>query len=144
MATGEIVTASGEVVGRHDGIANFTIGQAKRLGSAQVAGHRRVVVGLEPATRRVIVDTAPPGATTLSLRDVNWLSSPGARSCLVKLRSGEVAHAAEIRIENGETLVDLAVPARAAPGQACVFYEGTRVLGGGFIRSRMSDTLAAD
>jgi tRNA-specific 2-thiouridylase len=144
MAQGDIVTAAGEIVGRHDGIANYTIGQAKRLGSAQVAGHRRVVVGLEPATRRVIVDTSPPGATTLALRDVNWLTTPGGRRCLVKLRSGEVAHEAEIRIEGGETLVELAIPARAAPGQACVFYEGTRVLGGGFIRMRMSDTLAAD
>jgi tRNA-specific 2-thiouridylase len=136
MEQGEIVTADGDVVGRHDGIARYTIGQAKRLGTAQTAENRRVVVGLDSGTRRVIVDTAPPGATTLRLRDVNWLSAPAARRCLVKLRSGEVAHAAQIRLEDGETLVDLDTPARAAPGQACVFYDGTRVLGGGFIRSR--------
>ncbi len=139
MLAGDIVTASGEVVGRHAGIANYTIGQAKRLGTAQVAGGRRVVVGLEAATMRVVVDTAPPGATTLALRDVNWLGPRGAMRCLVKLRSGEVAHAASVRVEGAEVFVDLDTPARAAPGQACVFYDGTRVLGGGFIRARVID-----
>jgi tRNA-specific 2-thiouridylase len=144
MSEGDIVTSTGDIVGRHEGIANYTIGQAKRLGSAQVPGHRRVVVGLDAATRRVVVDTAPPGATTLALRDVNWLTDAGPLRCLVKLRSGEVAHAANVRVGGSDVLVDLDTPARAAPGQACVFYEGTRVLGGGFIRARMSETLAAD
>lgn len=135
MAAGEIVTAGGDVVGRHEGIARYTIGQAKRLGAAQNDTARRVVIGLDPATRRVVVDTAPPGATTLTLRDVNWLASPGPMRCTVKLRSGEVAHGAEIRLADGVT-VHLDTPARAAPGQACVFYEGTRVLGGGFITAR--------
>jgi tRNA-specific 2-thiouridylase len=144
MQEGDIVTTTGVRVGRHAGIANYTIGQAKRLGSAQVAGVRRVVVGLDAATRRVVIDTAPPGATTLALRDVNWLTDAGDLNVLVKLRSGEMAHPAGIRIEGGEVLVDLATPARAAPGQACVFYAGTRVLGGGFIRARVSEKLAAD
>lgn len=144
MQGGDIVTTTGERVGRHAGIAHYTIGQAKRLGDAQSAGARRVVVGLDAATRRVVVDTAPPGATTLALRDVNWLTDPADLACLVKLRSGEVAHAARIRIEGGQVLVDLETPARAAPGQACVFYDGTRVLGGGFIQARISETRAAD
>ena len=136
MAQGEIVTADGERVGIHDGIGRYTIGQAKRLGPAGNAGPaRRVVIGLDATTRRVIVDTAPPATNRISLRDVNWLVAPGARSCTVKLRSGEVARDAEIVMENGETYVDLAIPGRAAPGQACVFYDGSRVLGGGFIRA---------
>ncbi len=136
MAPGEIVTAEGEVVGTHDGIARYTIGQAKHLGTAQTANVRRVVVGLDPTTRRVVVDTAPPGATTLRLRDVNWLTGEIPARCVVKLRSGEVAHGAAIEVKDGETLVHLDTPARAAPGQACVFYDESRVLGGGFIRSR--------
>ncbi len=136
MAPGEIVTAEGDIVGRHEGIARYTIGQAKRLGTAQSEANRRVVVGLDPATRRVIVDTAPPGATTLHLRDVNWLGNTADRRCLVKLRSGEVAHGAELRTTSTGTTVHLDTPARAAPGQACVFYDGTRVLGGGFIATR--------
>jgi tRNA-specific 2-thiouridylase len=136
MAGGEIVTPAGDVVGHHDGIARYTIGQAKRLGAAQSADQRRVVVGLDAATRRVVVDTAPPGAAILRLRDVNWLTAPASMRCTVKLRSGEVTHGAEIRLADGETEVHLDSPARAAPGQACVFYDGSRVLGGGFIRSR--------
>jgi tRNA-specific 2-thiouridylase len=137
MAPGEIVTAEGEVVGTHEGIGRYTIGQAKRLGMATNAGAaRRVVIGLEPTTRRVVVDTAPPATTTLVLRDVNWLVPPQAMRCEVKLRSGEPVRAAEIRLQDGETLVELDAPARAAPGQACVFYDGSRVLGGGFIRAR--------
>jgi tRNA-specific 2-thiouridylase len=135
MLAGDIVSAEGEVLGRHDGIARYTIGQAKRLGTAQSADQRRVVTGLDAGTRRVIVDTAPPGATTLKLRDVNWLTTPAAMRCTVKLRSGELAHGAEIRL-NDEVEIALDIPARAAPGQACVFYEGDRVLGGGFIRAR--------
>jgi tRNA-specific 2-thiouridylase len=137
MAPGEIVTAEGEVVGTHEGIGRYTIGQAKRLGMATNAGAaRRVVIGLEPTTRRVVVDTAPPATTTLVLRDVNWLVPPQSMRCEVKLRSGEPVRAAEIRLNGSETLVELDTPARAAPGQACVFYDGSRVLGGGFIRAR--------
>lgn len=139
MAAGEIVTPDGAVVGRHEGIARYTIGQAKRLGTAQSEATRRVVVGLDAATRRVIVDTAPPGAAVLALRDVNWLTEPKARRCVVKLRSGEVAHGAEIHIDGNDVTVHLDTPARAAPGQACVFYDGTRVLGGGFIAARRAN-----
>ena len=136
MAPGDIVTAEGEVVGQHEGIGRYTIGQAKRLGMATNAGAaRRVVIGLDPTTRRVVVDTAPPATTTLVLRDANWLIPPQSLRCDVKLRSGEPVRAAEIRLNGPETLVELDTPARAAPGQACVFYEGSRVLGGGFIRA---------
>ena len=139
FAPGDIVTAQGQVVGRHAGIGGYTIGQARRLGAAQSAdaggtGQRRVVVGLDAAARRVVVDHARADTTVLRLRDVNWLATPQSRSCTVKLRSGEPAHPAEIRWQDHEALVHLATPRRVAPGQACVFYDETRVLGGGFIR----------
>jgi tRNA-specific 2-thiouridylase len=133
LTPGEIVTADGTVVGRHDGIARYTVGQARRLGDASSAGGvRRVVIGLDAAARRVVVGPEVGGSARLALRDVNWLVAPGDFACTVKLRSGETPRPA--RVHAGETVtVHLATPARAAPGQACVFYDGDRVLGGGFI-----------
>jgi tRNA-specific 2-thiouridylase len=139
LAPGEIVTADGAVVGRHDGIARYTIGQAKRLGDASNAGGvRRVVIGLDAATRRVVVGPENGGTHRLALRDVNWLVPPDDIACTVKLRSGETPRPARVRL--GETVtVELETPGRAAPGQACVFYDGDRVLGGGFIASQPID-----
>jgi tRNA-specific 2-thiouridylase len=134
MAPGEIVTADGMVVGQHDGIARYTIGQARRLGdAAQAEGVRRVVVGLEAGTRRVVVGPADGGTRRLSLRDVNWLVPARDLRCTVKLRSGETPRPATVGVDGGRTEVLLDEPGRAAPGQACVFYDGDRVLGGGFI-----------
>jgi tRNA-specific 2-thiouridylase len=64
---------------------------------------------------------------------VNWLAEPAPRRCTVKLRAREVPHAAEIHPTGDGAEVWLDTPSLAAPGQACVFYDGDRVLGGGFI-----------
>ena len=135
MLPGEIVTPTGDVLGQHDGIARYTIGQAKRLGNAaQDGGARRVVVSLDPATRRVVVGAPDAGTTLVRLRDVNWLVPPARLRCMVKLRARETPHAAEIIPTEDGAEVRLDAPALPAPGQACVFYDGERVLGGGFIR----------
>jgi tRNA-specific 2-thiouridylase len=121
LAPGEIVDEAGAVVGRHEGVARYTVGQAKRLGAAsQSSGGRRVVVALDPARRRVVVGA---GEGRVRLR------------CTVKLRARETPHGAEIvpTADGAEVLLD--TPALPAPGQACVFYDGERVLGGGFIRA---------
>jgi tRNA-specific 2-thiouridylase len=134
LAPGEIVTAAGDVVGRHDGIARYTVGQAKRLGAAaQLDGTRRVVVALDPARRRVVVGAPDAGRSDVRLREVNWLVPAQTLACQVKLRAREAPHPAEIVPMGTGALVRLATPALAAPGQACVFYDGDRVLGGGFI-----------
>jgi tRNA-specific 2-thiouridylase len=133
---GEIVTASGEVVGRHTGIARYTVGQAKRLGpAAQAGGARRVVVALDGPARRVVV--GPPGGGTrlVALREVNWLAVPQALRCTVKLRARDSLHPALVVPTADGAEVHLDAPVLPAPGQACVFYDGTRVLGGGFIRA---------
>ncbi len=133
---GEIVAVDGTVLGRHDGIAHYTVGQAKRLGSAaQVGGQRRVVVSLDPARRRVVVGPANSGTSTCELRDVNWLVPPARLRCRVKLRAREEPHAAWVEPDGTGAKVLLDTPALPAPGQACVFYDGERVLGGGFIRA---------
>jgi tRNA-specific 2-thiouridylase len=136
LAPGDIVDEAGAVVGRHDGIARYTVGQAKRLGSAsQVTGARRIVVALDPSARRVVVGPSTIGDRRVRLREVNWLVEPARMRCEVKLRAREMPHGAELipAEEGAEVLLD--TPALAAPGQACVFYDGDRVLGGGFIRS---------
>jgi tRNA-specific 2-thiouridylase len=136
---GEIVTLDGSVVGQHDGIARYTVGQAKRLGAASSAdGERRVVVGLDAPRRRVIVGPPSTGSRQVHLRDVNWLTQPRSLRCTVKLRAREIPHAAEITPTADGADVMLDNPALAAPGQACVFYDGDRVLGGGFIRPTLS------
>ncbi len=132
---GDIVDEAGTVLERHAGIGGYTIGQARRLGQAaqDANGRRRVVVGLDAARRLVVVAPQGSGGRTVRLREVNWLVSPARRRCAVKLRAREAPKPAEI-VPAGEAVeVLLDAPALAAPGQACVFYEGDRVLGGGFI-----------
>jgi tRNA-specific 2-thiouridylase len=136
VTPGEIVTGDGAVVGRHEGIARFTVGQAKRLGeAAMVDGTRQVVVALDGPRRRVVVGPRGSGSRTVALREVNWLlPQPDQKlRCMVKLRAHETPQPAEVTALPGGAAVLLDTPALAAPGQACVFYDGDRVLGGGFI-----------
>lgn len=132
---GDIIARDGRVLGRHDGIARYTVGQGKRLGTAAMdLGERQTVVELEPAARRIVVGPRDSGTYTVRLREVNWLVPEPLEplSCQVKLRARETPQTATVFA--GRSEVQLDVPALAAPGQACVFYDGSRVLGGGFIR----------
>jgi len=134
MAPGDIVDEAGAVLGRHEGIARFTVGQAKRLGAAaQAGGARRVVVGLDAQRRRVVVGAPEVGNALVRLREVNWLVPPGELACTVKLRARDAMRPATVVPTETGAEVRLETPALAAPGQACVFYDGARVLGGGFI-----------
>ena len=131
-----IVTADGRVVGRHDGIARYTVGQGKRLGdAAMLDGQRQVVIATEPGRRRVVVGPRGTGTRSVRLREVNWLvpEPRGAICCGVKLRAREAVRGAVVRTIDGATIVELDEPALPAPGQACVLYLGERVLGGGLI-----------
>jgi tRNA-specific 2-thiouridylase len=102
-----------------------------------------VVVALDAARRRVVVGSPSGGSVLVRLREVNWLSTPEERRCRVKLRAREEPHGALLRpLPGGAAEVVLDAPARAAPGQACVFYDGDRVLGGGFICTPTSATAA--
>jgi tRNA-specific 2-thiouridylase len=134
LAPGEITDESGTVLGAHEGIARYTVGQAKRLGSASAAG--RVVTRIDAARRRIVVGPRGGGVTALRLRDVNWLIAPpeAERIVTVKLRAADAPRAASVRACPGGAAVRLAEPALPAPGQACVFYDGDRVLGGGIMR----------
>jgi tRNA-specific 2-thiouridylase len=137
MAPGEIVDAEGRVLGRHEGVARYTVGQAKRLGLPRVEGVAApVVTRLDPKQRRVVVGPRSAGVREVRLREVNWLADApeaGLR-VTVKLRARAEPQGALVHPLPGgaaEVLMDEA--ALPAPGQACVFYQGDRVLGGGFI-----------
>ncbi len=136
---GDIVHIDGTVLGRHEGIIHYTIGQRRGLGIG--TGAPLYVVKLDPAAHRVIV--GPKEAlerSTVRLRDINWLGeitpSPEGEAVEVKLRSTSTPIPATLRVIDGAGEVTLHRPELGvAPGQACVFYRGERVLGGGWIAS---------
>ena len=136
MLGGDVVSTTGEVLGRHSGIARFTIGQSRGLGLPRASGERIVVVGIEPETRRIVVgQRSSCGVRRLRLREVNWLGVPGTSrvNCKVRLRARDVMREAVVQLDGDAADVTLLEEALPAPGQACVFYQDSRVLGGGFI-----------
>jgi len=134
---GEIVSTSGEVVGRHNGLHNFTVGQRKGLGFA--AGRPFYVVALERASNRVVVgEDAELRRATCEVRDVNWIpfaAPDGPVRAHVRIRHRhEPAEAQITPIDATTARVTFGEPQRAiTPGQAAVFYSGEEVLGGGWI-----------
>ncbi|MDR3527759.1 MAG: tRNA 2-thiouridine(34) synthase MnmA [Rhizomicrobium sp.] len=133
---GDIVDLEGRVLGRHSGVMHFTIGQRKGLG---LSGNEDplFVVTIDAAARRVVV--GPRSALAVrefTLQNLNWLADPGqAVNCSVKVRSMRAPVPAQVTpLADGGAVVALLTPEEAvAPGQACVFYKETRVLGGGWI-----------
>jgi tRNA-specific 2-thiouridylase len=134
--SGRILTTQGEVVGRHGGIERFTVGQRKGLGVA--LGEPYYVVRIDADSKDVVVGKHSELASAqLSVRDVNWLVDrpAGTFSCAVQIRSNGRAFAARVT-PDGDTRCRIVFDAPCfgvAPGQAAVFYQGTRVLGGGWI-----------
>ena len=133
---GEIVDLNGQILGSHNGVIHFTVGQRKGLG---LSGNDEplFVVKVDAANARVIVGPREALATrTMRLREVNWLAAAAEPfACAVKVRSTRrPVPARVVPLESGSAEVELYAPEEAvAPGQACVFYAGSRVLGGGWI-----------
>ena len=144
---GEIVDQAGRVLGHHDGIIHFTVGQRKGLGLSG-KDEPLFVLKLDAARARVVVGPRRAlGAAAILLRDVNWLTQATAPvDCAVKVRSMRPPVAARVVPQaGGAARVELGLPKEAvAPGQACVFYDGSRVLGGGWIASAEPAQLAAE
>ncbi len=134
---GRFIHVDGYDLGQHDGIINYTIGQRKRLGIA--TGLPIYVIKIDPETNTVYV--GPEShliKTRFTLKNVNWLAEDMSLDQLevtVKIRSTNNGINAKLQInESGEIEVILLQEEKAiTPGQACVFYKGTRVLGGGWI-----------
>ncbi len=140
---GDIVHIDGRKLGEHTGIVNYTIGQRKGLGIG--GGHNEAndpfyVVKIDPGANRVLVGPKEALARdTVYLKDCNWLFNPILQSSnppiTVKLRSMTRAVDATLYMNNdGTTSLELAEAQYGiSPGQAAVCYDGTRVLGGGWI-----------
>ena len=135
---GELVTTSGEVIGRHRGLHHYTVGQRKGLGVA--AGRPLYVVELDHAANRVVVgEDADLRSNTCKIRDVNWISFAKLKSpvrATVKIRHRHEPAAATVEpLGSNSARVIFDVPQRAiTPGQAAVCYSGDVVLGGGWIK----------
>jgi tRNA-specific 2-thiouridylase len=136
-SAGELVASSGEIVGRHQGIFNFTVGQRKGLGVASPSP--LYVLEINPASHRVKVGTDAELATrTLRARQLNWISIAkltGPMRVRAKIRHRhEPAWAILEPVGADEVMATFDEPQRAVtPGQSAVFYDGAEVVGGGWI-----------
>lgn len=137
---GDIVSLDGDVLGRHDGIINYTIGQRRGLGIA--ASEPLYVVRLDAERSEVVVGPRESlRASEIWLKQVNWLGDgpfeeigEKGLELSVKIRSTGNPCPATLDVQDGKGFVRLHDGEDGvSPGQACVFYDGTRILGGGWI-----------
>jgi tRNA-uridine 2-sulfurtransferase len=152
---GEIVHMDGRVLGRHEGILHYTIGQRRGIGIA--TGEPLYVVYLDARSRRVIVGPKEALETKrLYLRDINWLGdgdlatvAAGGFDCFAKVRSTRPPRPARLQSGPGGIYVELEEgEPGVAPGQACALYSGegedARIYGGGFILRSEREAAAED
>ncbi|MEA1651752.1 tRNA 2-thiouridine(34) synthase MnmA [Nitrospirillum sp. BR 11164] len=157
VTPGDIVHVDGRVLGRHEGVINYTVGQRKGLGlggnatlAAEPGGDTDplYVVHVDAASAQVVVGPrAALARTRVTVREVNWLGGAAPAEGIpvaVKLRSAQPALTARLFLDSqggdsqdgapGGAIVELDQPQfGVAPGQAAVFYQDDRVLGGGWI-----------
>ena len=134
LRPGEVVTTSGEVLGRHDGVHRFTVGQRRGLGLA--GGEPRYVVRLEASAGRVVVGSGEEASRDrFRIDDARWVAGrppAGALEVVVKVRHRHQGTPGRVIALGGGAEVTLREKVRGvAPGQAAVFYRGDEVLGGG-------------
>ena len=141
---GEIVHLDGRVLGQHDGVTRYTVGQ--RRGLKVAVGDPLFVVRIEPEAKRVIVGPREALLTrSLVLKEINWLGDEPSieaavgKAVLARVRSTRDPSPARLALIEGNVGVAFDLPEEGvSPGQACVLYDPetpTRVLGGGFIAS---------
>lgn len=156
IAPGNIVHVDGRLLGRHDGIINYTVGQRKGL---KVPGPEPLfVVRIDAAKNEVVAGPRAALATSgLILRDVNWLGSEAFSAeiadglpVFVRMRSSQPPRPATLVMNaNGNCEVVLGFREEGiATGQACVFYATdqpeAQILGGGWIASTVKPTMPVD
>ncbi len=137
MVTGPIVRKNGDIVGEHNGLANYTIGQRKGLGVQSL--DPLYVIGMNPYRNALVVGTVDElGGTQLTANRVNWVSGEmPAESFQAEVKIRYKAHAVPATItplENGRMAVQFEQPLRdITPGQGAVVFDGDVCLGGGII-----------
>lgn len=147
VLAGVIREKDGTILGSHDGYDRFTVGQRKGLGIA--AGKKRFVLEVIPETREVVVgDESDLLAEGLHATGVNWLidTPEFPRDCQVKIRYRHSGCPATVAVSGDPTAATVRFhepQSAVTPGQAVVFYDGTRVLGGGWIDDARADTARA-
>jgi tRNA-uridine 2-sulfurtransferase len=135
--SGDIVSSEGRVLGRHNGLHQYTVGQRRGLGFA--SGRPVYVVEIDRVRNRLVVgDDAELRSATCLVRDVNWIAFAepnGPIEAKVRIRNRHEPADAVIVARHPRTAeVRFRTPQRAiTPGQAAVFYSGEKVLGGGWI-----------
>ncbi len=132
---GDIVHLDGRVLGQHKGMIHYTVGQRKGL---EVGGQPvpLYVIRLDPSTQRVIVGPREALAVDAArIIEGNWLADLQGREIMAKVRSMAKPVAAHV---DGEWLRFASPEYGVSPGQAAVFYEGERVLGGGWIEETVA------
>jgi tRNA-specific 2-thiouridylase len=128
---GELVDAAGNVLGRHEGVHFFTIGQKHG-----VNGRRLYVAAIDSISGRVtLTEEERLYRSGIFVRNVNWITPPHEADCEVRLRHTPRLAAAHVApLEGNRAHIIFKEPQRApAPGQSAVFYDAEVVLGGGFI-----------
>ena len=144
---GEMVTPEGKVVGRHDGLMYYTLGQRRGLGiGGSGDGRRWFVVGKDLAGNRLIVQQGEDSpllySTSCEIEDLHWLSGHAPAldgeefPCMARLRHRQPLQAARAVIHGDKARIVFDAPQRAiTPGQAAVLYQGEVCLGGGPVGS---------
>ncbi len=138
LESGDIVDTRGNILGRHRGLAGYTVGQRQGLGLA--SNRRQYVIRLDASSNRLVVGTEDQLLSSkLIACQLSWVSgeAPGELTGITaKIRYGSPEAAVELSSSDGIAEVYFEKPQRAiAPGQAVVFYQGEAVLGGGIIET---------
>src|SRR6516162_301179 len=135
---GEIVTEDGTIVGKHNGVHSYTVGQRKGLGFA--TGKPIYVLAIDPENNRIVVgEDHALRTSTLEIEGVNWVSIAASGQMVegqAKIRHKHEPAAATLEVlPNNRARISFKTPQRAiTPGQGAVFYDGDLVIAGGWIR----------
>ena len=136
LQPGDIVDTEGKVLGKHHGLAQYTVGQRQGLGLA--SNERLYVLKLDAADNRLVIGTEDQlSSDRLFTENISWVSGkapPEPNNITAKIRYKSPEVAVNLRLNDGAAEVNFEQPQRAVtPGQSIVFYQGDWVLGGGII-----------